>query len=185
MITFQRERVRDVWDEIYPLAKQHSEMSQSYRRHEPFNPSRERYEMYDEADCFHLLTGRDGLHLAGYFGLYFVPSMHSQLLMVREDTLFLDERYRVGRTALRFMLNMETYCCNVARQSHPDQQWLEILFSCEVDNATGIHGLLKHLDYFPGIQQYTKRLSLSTGADSAATLADTGAHVTPHQTPTR
>lgn len=168
MIVFQRERVRDVWDDIYPLAKKHADMSQSYRRHEPFRPSKERYASYDDANLFHLLTGRDEGKLAGYFSLYLVPSMHSQLLMVTEDTFFLDMPYRGGRTALRFMQAMERYVIETARAMQPDQADIEILFSCEQDNATGIHKLLNLLDYNAGIVQYTKRLPLHPGADSAA-----------------
>jgi hypothetical protein len=168
MIVFQRERVRDVWDEIYPLAKKHSEGSQSYRRHEPFRPSKERYMHYDAVDFFHLLTGRDEGTLAGYFGIYVTNSMHSQLLMVTEDTFFLDIPYRGGRTALRFMQALERYIVEMARAVAPDQTDIEILFSCEQDNATGIHKLLNMLDYNAGIVQYTKRLPLHPGADSAA-----------------
>lgn len=167
MITFQRERVRDVWDEILPLARHHSEMSQHYRRHEPFAPSKERYRQYDEAEVFHLLTGRDHGILAGYLGLYFVPSMHSQWLLVREDTFFLDPLYRGGRTAFRFLDAMEAYCLATARAMHLEQAELELLFSCEEDNVTGIRKLLLHRGYAPGILQFTKRLSLIHGADSA------------------
>ena len=169
-MTFQRERVRDVWDELYPMALRHAEMSQSYHRHEPFRPSKERYASYDDADLFHLLTGRDHGTLAGYFGLYFVPSMHSQLLIVTEDTFFLDTPYRGGRTALRFMQAMEQYVQETARAMQPGQDEVEILFSCEQDNVTGIHRLLQMLAYSPGIVQYTKRISLHPGADSAASL---------------
>jgi hypothetical protein len=39
------------------------------------------------------------------------------------------------------------------------------MFSCEIDNETGIKGLLTFLDYSPVIQQYSKYLS--PRADSA------------------
>lgn len=172
MIAFHVERVADCWDEVYALAKLHHDGTQSYRRHEPFLPSRDRYVSYNELGYFHLITARSDGKLVGYFGVYITPSMHSQLLMATEDTFFIHPDYRQGRLAIRMLKYIESYCRNAGVH--------ELLFSCEQDNTSGIHGLLSLLAYEPVIVQYRKHLS-SPGTDSAATIATVGGqHVSNH-----
>jgi hypothetical protein len=150
MIEFSLEPVATCWDEVMSLAREHWAGTQTYRRHEPFCPSRERYESMNKQGYFFLFTARDQGALVGYFGVYITPSMHSQLLTATEDTFFLSPACRNGRTALRFLLYVEAFCQE--RGVH------EILFSCEVDNNSGIHGLLTALKYRPVIQMYSKLL---------------------------
>lgn len=157
--TFHVERLADVWDEVYALAQEHQAATQSYRRSEPFNPDKARFLHYNESGFFHFLTCRDNGELAGYFGGYLTTSMHSQLQIVTEDTFYLRPTSRKGRVALRFIRYIEAYF----QQFAP----LEILFSCEIDNKTGIHGLMKLLAYQPVITVYSKHLSPC--ADSAIT----------------
>lgn len=166
MIAVQVESVRQCWDDIYPLAKQHQESTKSYRRHEPFNPDRERYIQYNDMGFFHLITARDNGRLVGYFGVYTSQSMHSQLNMATEDTFYVHPEYRHGRVALRILRYVETYLQTLGVH--------EVLFSCEIDNRTGIQGLLAMLGYEAKIQQFSKHLS--TSADSAATIAEVGDH---------
>lgn len=169
-LTFQEERVRDCWDELFPMAQAHWASTENYRRHEPFNPDRARYLSYNDSGFFHLLTARDGPKLAGYLGLYVTISMHSGKRMCVEDTFYLDPAYRGGRTAMRFLFHMEQ-CLKEWGVEDP-------LFSCEVDNNSGIHKLLTHLGYRPVITQYSKRLSTPIGADSPATVADESPYAT-------
>ena len=167
MIALQVERVADCWDELYPLAQAHQASTKSYRRHEPFNPDKTRYIQYNEMGYFHLITARDLGKLIGYFGIYATKSMHSQLNICTEDTLYIHPDYRQGRLALRIIRYVEKYLRNLLGET-------EILFSCEIDNKTGIQGLLGLLGYEPKIIQFSKHLS--TSADSAATVADVGDH---------
>lgn len=167
-LTFAEEQVSDCWDDVLALATQHWAGTQSYRRHEPFRPSRQRYEACNQTGFLILLTARDHARLVGYLALYLTASMHSQLPMAVEDTFFLHPDYRGGRNALRFIRYMERRC--QARGIH------ELLFSCEIDNQSGIHGLLKWLDYQPVIMQYSKALQAAVverhvhiGADSPTT----------------
>jgi len=169
-ITFGAERIVDIWEEVYPLAKTHWEGTKRYTRHEPFNPSKVRYQQYNDMGCFHAIIARDGKELVGYFGVYIMESMHSQLKMATEDTFFIQPKYRMGRIAWRFLRYIEQYC--------HEQGVHEIIFSCEQDNTTGIHGLLKLLDYEPVITQYRKILTLTIGADSPATVADESPYAT-------
>lgn len=158
-LVFAKESVEMAWDEVFALAQQHWAGTRTYRRHEPFCPSKERYQACDQAGFFHLFTARDGERLAGYFGVYVTQSMHSQLPMAMEDTFFLHPDYRGGRNAIRFIRFIEEQCQAFGVR--------EILFSCEIDNESGIKGLLTRLDYVPVIVQYSKHLALPTRADSA------------------
>ncbi len=158
-LVFALEPVSACWNEVMVLAEQHWAGTKSYRRHEPFCPSFERYNAYDQAAVFRLFTARDQRKLVGYFGTYRSLSMHSQLPMTVEDTMFLRHDYRGGRNALRFLLFIEQQCR--AWKIH------ENLFSCEIDNETGIKELLTHLDYKPVIVQYSKHLASPPRADSA------------------
>ncbi len=148
-----------LWAEVLVLANEHWASTKSYRRHEPFNPSYERYKSYNDCGFFRLVTARDEDALVGYFGVYVMPSMHSQLLTANEDTLFLAPSHRGGTNAFRFIKHIIAQC----------SEWRvhELLFSCEIDNETGIKGILLKLDFKPVIMQYSLRLSLR--ADSAIT----------------
>ena len=159
-VVFAIEPVERCWNEVMILAHQHWAGTRSYRRHEPFNPSFERYQACNQSGFFQLFTARDGETLAGYFGVYVTDSMHSQKRMATEDTFYLAPAYRGGRNALRFLAYIEKQC----------QAWgvKELMFSCEIDNESGIKGLLTHLDYAPVIVQYSKRLTVSSpGSDTA------------------
>jgi GNAT superfamily N-acetyltransferase len=166
-LVFTLEPVERCWNEVMVLAEQHWAGTKSYRRHEPFQPSFERYDACNKQGYFQLFTAREQGVLVGYFGVYLTPSMHSQRLMATEDTFYLSPDYRGGRNALRFLKHIE--------QQLRDWQVHEIMFSCEIDNETGIKGLLEYLDYSPVIQQYSKYLSPS--ADSATTSTNEVQHV--------
>lgn len=158
-LTFQIESIAQVWNELMVLVSQHWAGTKSYRRHEPLNPSYERYKACNESGFLVFFTARDGETLAGYFILYLTTSMHSQLPMAVEDTFFLSPQYRGGTTAYRFLKVVKEQC----------RAWgvHEILFSCEIENATGIQGLLDKLDFTPVIVQHSCILDPIPGSDTA------------------
>ena len=162
-LVFTIEPVSKVWNEVMVLANEHWAGTRTYRRHEPFQPSFERYNACNEGGYFTLFTARDAGKMVGYFGVYVSPSMHSQKLMATEDTFFLHPDYRGGRNAFRFLNHIEEYLKGRGVD--------EIMFSCEIDNQTGIKGLLEYLGYQPVIQQYSKHLS-----KEPATLPDREAY---------
>lgn len=166
-LTFQIEPVEKAWNELMVLATEHWAGTKSYRRHEPFCPSFDRYQACNQSGFFQLFTARDGEKLAGYFGVYVTDSMHSQKRMATEDTFYLAPAYRGGRNALRFLKFIEVQM----------QAWgvQELMFSCEIDNETGIKGLLTYLDYQPVIMQYSKRFK--PRADSAQPDSTEADHV--------
>jgi GNAT superfamily N-acetyltransferase len=158
-LTFQLEPVATAWNELMALATEHWAGTKTYRRHFPFQPSFDRYQACNEQGFFHLFTARDGAALAGYFGVYVTPSMHSQHLMATEDVFYLRPAYRKGREAIRFIRHIEEQC----------RAWgvEEIMFSCEAENPS--NQLLKYLDYQPVIQQYSKLLCVDKSADAGHT----------------
>lgn len=161
-VVFAEERVVDCWNEVLVLAHAHWQSTKSYRRHQPFAPSLDRYASYNQRGYFFLFTARDEGVLIGYFGVYLTPSMHSQWLMATEDTFFLDPAHRGARTALRFLEYIEAQCR--ARGVR------EIMFSCEADNTSGIQRLLAHCGYQPVITQFSKIVDTR----DAAMVDDTG-----------
>lgn len=171
MLTFQEERVESVWPELYALAADHHRTTLSYRRRDAFNPDRDRYIAFNNSGLFRLLTARDGAILAGYFGIYLTTSMHSQRPMATEDTFYLAPAYRAGRSAWRFLRYVESFLSSLCPHG------IEVLFSCEQDNTSGIHGLLALLDYQPGLTVYTKLIP--SRADSAQPSVAGGVHVGP------
>lgn len=169
MLTFALEPVEKVWNEMMVLAQAHWAGTRSYRRHEPFNPSFERYQACNQTGFYRQFTARDGQKLAGYFGMYITDSMHSQKRMATEDTMYLHPEYRKGRNALRFLKFIEAQC----------REWgvEEIMFSCEIDNETGIKGLLNLLDFHPVVMQYSKRLVIPPPSGDTAHLGQEVVHV--------
>ena len=150
MIVFACEPVAQVWEEAMTLARLHWADTKNYRRHEPFNPSFERYRTANEQGYFFGFTARDEGKLIGYFGIYVTPSMHSQKLMATEDTFFIHPDYRDGFNAIRFIKHVEKALTQAGVT--------EILFSCEIDNTVA-NKLLTFLKYEPVIQQYRKHLT--------------------------
>ncbi len=167
-LVFQLETVDQCWNEFLVLAKLHWEGTKSYRRHDGFNLSYERYAQCNQSGFFQFIIARDGPRMAGYFGFYLTQSMHSQKPILVEDLFFLHPDYRGGRNALRYMQHIEQWALGHGVQ--------EILCSCEAENMSGIHKLLTHLDFAPVIMQYSKTIA-SPSADSAQPDLNEAEHV--------
>jgi GNAT superfamily N-acetyltransferase len=159
-LVFSIEPIATCWPDFLDLAKIHWQGTTSYRRHEPFDLSLARYQACNESGFLQFCTARDQSRLVGYLIFYVTTSMHSQLSLAVEDTFFLHPDYRKGRNALRFLQYVERLC----------REWgiSEMMCSCEVDNASGIKGLLTLLDYREVVVQYSKKLAnFSPGSDTA------------------
>ncbi len=103
---FALENLRDCWDEVYAQAIEHNTESKHYHGAE-FNPDKERYFDYNDRGFFFMFTARVDGKLVGNFGMYLMPSMHTQQLVATEDAWFLLPEYRKGRNAIRFYNFME------------------------------------------------------------------------------
>jgi GNAT superfamily N-acetyltransferase len=109
-LVFAIEPLSVCWDEMVALASKHWQETESYRHGQPFAPSFDRYNQYDQAGWYFEATIRDAGVLVGYAGIYLIESMHSQQVIATEDSLFIDKPYRKGRTALRFIKFLEDEC---------------------------------------------------------------------------
>ena len=106
------ERLEDVAEEFRPLAESHyAEISARARlvgvEMAPFNPQLDRYIALNRAGQFLFYTVRFGGKPVAYSGMYLLPSMHTGLLIGREDTIYVDpdHRGRVGKALVRAILS--------------------------------------------------------------------------------
>ena len=106
---FQKESLVTSWDEVMDIAKEHWNETEGYRHGQLFSPDKSRYLYLESIGFYHQFTARDGDMLAGYGGIYVMPSMHTQKMVASEDTYFLLPAYRKGRNAIRFLRFIEDY----------------------------------------------------------------------------
>lgn len=99
--TFSREVLRETYDELEPLYRQHyAEMVERLeadgRQCSPYNPRLDEY--FKAADAGYLLTfilRCDGA-ACGYINVYVTTDMHNGDLIAEEDTLFVAKEHRNG-----------------------------------------------------------------------------------------
>ncbi len=151
---FAVEPLTQCWDEMIALAKLHWQETEGYRHGQPFCPSFERFNSYDTKGWYFEATARVCGKLVGYCGMYIVPSMHSQLMVAAEDSLFIAPEYRKGRNALRFMQFIEAECRK--------RGVVEIMVTAKTKQVCR---LLEHLDFSLISWQYSKQVQ-SVRADS-------------------
>lgn len=100
MITFQAERLADIWDDIMLLCQMHWKETEQYQS-DPLNPDKARYLHYNDSGYHRQYTARDGDKVVGHLGVYVTTSMHTQTKIATEDTWYLHPDYRGGRNAMR------------------------------------------------------------------------------------
>lgn len=144
---FAIEKLADCWDEIMVLASAHWCETEGYRHGQKYNPSFDRYNAYDTAGWLFQFTARDNGVLVGYSTMYLVPSMHTQLLLATEDTLFIAKSHRKGRNAVRFYQYIDT--------EMKKRGAYEVIVTGKTPVAERI---LKFLDFQPIAVQYSKQL---------------------------
>lgn len=154
MIVFSAEPLANIWHELIKLHALHWEETESYRHGQPFAPRLERYQQYERTGMFVMYTARLDRKLIGNLGIYFSLSMHTQLPLAVEDTLFLLPAYRKGTNAVRFMRYVEAECWKRGVS--------EITVTAKNDK---VGRLMKHLGYRPNSVVYSK--ASNQGADSA------------------
>jgi len=107
-VKFAREKVADVWEEIYPLMEAHWSETEMYRSGNKLNPDRERYTQFCEIGYYQLYTMRtDDGQLVGDIGTYLTRGMHDQRKLAIEDSMFIMPDHRKGWTAIKFVRYVE------------------------------------------------------------------------------
>lgn len=100
MLTFAREDVADVWDEVQGLiVAHHREVGVPSWT---LSPSREKYVGLCEAGVGRLHTLRDEGTLIGYSFVIIAPHIHyAEPLIAFQDVLYVSPKYRLGRGGRR------------------------------------------------------------------------------------
>lgn len=102
-VTFARECMHEVMDEIKPLHRAHWDETEGHRHGLPFDPAYHTFIQYELAGRYVLFTLREGGRMVGNCAMYLDRSAHTQTLIATEDTLYLLPEARRGRIAHRFV----------------------------------------------------------------------------------
>ena len=104
MITFQREPLRAVIDDVQPLLQLHYEEVALHRDVIKLNPRWDQYFLLEQIESFAVYTARDDGALVGYNAFFVNHHMHYEdLVVAHNDVLFLHPASRRGTTALCFI----------------------------------------------------------------------------------
>jgi len=147
MITYQREQVGDVIEDIKPLLVMHWAELAHYGdiKLEP------KWEFYRTNPIVRVYTARDGGALAGY-GVFFIhPAIHyASSIQAVQDIFFVDPLYRGTRVGYRLL----KFCEEQARAEGAQA----IYHHVKTAHASVFAPLLGHLNYEPVDLIYAKRL---------------------------
>jgi len=102
MIGFAAETCAAVVEELQPLLARHQAEVESIRF--VLAPDWTMYQALEAAGALAIFTARDGARLAGYAVFFVVKHPHyAGMRLAQNDILFLEQPYRRGRNALRFV----------------------------------------------------------------------------------
>lgn len=104
MVTFQKELVYQVVNDVGELLKLHYQELTLNKDRIALNPMWERYAALEQADAFVVFTARDDGQLIGYSAFFVNRHMHyGDLVMCNNDVLFLHPDHRTGRTGIKLI----------------------------------------------------------------------------------
>ena len=107
MITFARELLCEVVQEVQPLLQQHYAELTLHKDVVKLDPQWEQYALLEQLERFVVFTVRDDGALVGYAAFFVMKHLHyAGLVHAQNDVLFLARPHRRGTTALRFL----AYC---------------------------------------------------------------------------
>lgn len=94
MITFNRERVDSLWDEIQPLLRMHA-LEVAHFKDIPLNPDKDLYHAMEKIGCARVYTARRrDARLLGYSIFFVRRSMHYASVQAQNDIIFIDKQER-------------------------------------------------------------------------------------------
>jgi GNAT superfamily N-acetyltransferase len=104
MIQFQREKLRDVKDEVEPLLMRHWHEIALNKDTVPLDPDWDGYFAAEDAGIICAITARDEGTLVGYMNFVLSRNLHYRSLFVADGDIFwLAPEYRKGMTGLRMI----------------------------------------------------------------------------------
>lgn len=162
-LRFAVEPLADCWPEVDALGRKHWMETEEYRHGQEYNPDWKRYFSCDAAGWYFMCTARPldssvlRTPMVGYGGMWAMPSLHTQKMMVSEDAFFLLPAYRQGWNAIRFLKFIEKQCLG---RGAVEINWTD---------KKGKGALLKRLGYSVVASQWSKQVVAKSGADSTLT----------------
>lgn len=109
MITYHKEKLSDIIEEMKPLVELHYDEVHAYKGKVALNPDWERYRVMDEQGYIHTTTCRDNGKLIGYCVFLISTNLHYQdHKYAINDVLYLDREHRGGTVAFTMLSYAET-----------------------------------------------------------------------------
>lgn len=104
MLTFQREALADVRDEMIPLLQRHWEEIALNKDSVPLDPDWEKYDLIEKAGMFCLVTAREAGAMVGYASFTVLGNLHYRSLYLADgDVFWLAPEYRKGTAGIRLL----------------------------------------------------------------------------------
>ena len=101
MITYNKEKLSDIKEELEPLLREHYKEVAMYKDKVQLAPDWERYEMLDKADILKIVTVRDGKQLVGYYICFVMPNPHySNDMYAVNDIVLIKPEYRNAKVGV-------------------------------------------------------------------------------------
>lgn len=146
----QVESFRAILDELAPMHREHWLETEKHRHGLPLNPDYDRARAMERAGRLVQFTVRRGGELAGHLRMYQVDSMHTQLPIAQEDTLYLSPAHRPGGHLMTALLRY-------AERTHTALGASEIQANSKTVNNADV--LMKRLRYRHVANQFSKILT--------------------------
>lgn len=143
MVAFQREMLFEVAREVDDLLQLHfCELAKNQDRIR-LKPDWERYRQMESEGSLLVFSARDSEKLVGYAAFFVCAHPHyTDLRLVSNDVLFLENSYRVGRTGVKFI----RYCEERIRDLYASN----FSITWHAKENTDLHRMLPRMGY--GVQ---------------------------------
>lgn len=140
------ERMADILPELHPLHEAHWLETEAYRHGFALNPDYLRYQAIERSGGLIQFTARKGGRLAGNLRLFLSESLHTQTLLVTEDTIFLKPEHRGGFLSMAMLRFAEQAAVSLGAQ--------EIRSNSKLVNRADV--LMRRMKYQPFAIQFAK-----------------------------
>lgn len=127
MVSFTREVLCEVVQEIQPLLEMHYDELCLNRDRVALDPQWDQYLLLERLGRLAIFTARDDGRLVGYSAFFVQQHMHyAGLLTAQNDVFYLVQEHRRGTTALRFLRYTE--------QALKDLGAHKVIYHCKLSN---------------------------------------------------